>query len=357
MTPKRVLITGVSRLLGASLARTLEASSEVEYVGAVDAKPPALQLDRAEFVLADIRNPLIRRVLASSRADTVVHTDLVSSPARAGGRTAQKERNVIGTMQLLGACQRAEHVQKVVVRSSTAVYGIDPASPSLLTEQQSARIEPDQGYSKDVMDAETFARDFGRRRPDVTLTILRTTNVVGPKIDSSMTQFFSLPLIPVALGYDPRLQFVHEDDEVEVLRRAVVEDHPGVFNVAGDGIIYLSQALRIARRLPLPVLAPLAQVIADLLRAAGVVDFSTDQIKLMLHGRVVDNSRLKSVFGFQPKYSTADAFRDFVEARGTDVAGPGVIAKWENDIYDFLIRTVRERLGARSGPYGVGDRR
>lgn len=356
VSPRRVLITGVSRFIGASLVRVLETSDEIEFVGGVDVKDPPFEFERAEFIRADIRNPLIRRVLASIQADTVVHTDLVSTPHSAGGRTAQKERNVIGTLQLLGACQKAEYVEKVVVRSSTAIYGIDPTAPSLLTEGQSNRIQPEKGYSKDVADAESFARDFGRRRPDITLTILRMTNVIGPKTDSSMSQFFSLPLIPMALGYDPRLQFVHEDDELEVLRRAVVEKHPGVYNVAGDGVVYLSQAIRLARRLPLPLIAPLARVGADLLRAAGVVDFSSDQISLILHGRVVDNTRLKNVFGYRPKFSTINSLRDFVESKDFEAAGPRPLIQWERDLYEFLIRSARDRIRTPSRQRAVEGR-
>lgn len=349
MTPKRVLITGVSRFIGAALARALEEIDEIEYVGGVDLNPPAGGLGRAEFIRADIRNPMTRRVLATTGADTVVHTDLVSSPVRAGGRVAQKERNVIGTMQLLAACQRAEHVKKVVVRSSTAVYGIDPRGPSLLTEDQS-NLSAEAGYSRDVVETETFARDFGRRRPDVVVTILRSTNVVGPNASSSIVQFFSLPLVPTALGHDPRLQFVHEDDEIEVLRRAVLEDHPGVFNVAGDGIVYLSQALRIAKRIPLPMIAPVARLVADALRAAKVVDFPSDQVNLLVYGRVVDNSRLKTIFGYQPKYSTVEAFRSFVEAKGADVAGPRFVGELERELYDFFIGSLGRRLPASRGP-------
>lgn len=333
------------------MTRALASSPEIEHVVGVDVREPGSDLAGAEFVKADIRNPLIRRVLASSGADTVVHTDLVSTPGRAGGRSAQKERNVIGTMQLLGACQRAEHVRKVVVRSSTAIYGIDPAGPSLLTEDRSISAQHDRGYSKDVFDAETVARDFGRRRPDVVLTILRMTNVVGPTTDSNMTQFFSLPVVPVALGYDPRLQLLHEDDALAVLARAVVEDHPGIFNVAADGVIYLSQAIRIARRLPLPVLAPLAEMVASGLSAAGLLDVAPDQIQLIVHGRVVDNLRLKSAFGYQPKYSTLEAFRDFVDSRSKDRSGP--VVDFERGIFGFF--SGKKLYGIVGGP-SVGRR-
>lgn len=359
MSARRVLITGVSAYLGAALAKSLEASSDVEYIAGVDVMPPPLDLDRTEFIKADIRNPLIRRVIASTGADTVVHTALTSGPAWIGGRSAQKERNVIGTMQLLAACQRSERLQRLVVRSSTAVYGIDPSAPSILREDWSTRAGPKDGYSKDVVEAESLARDFARRRPDVNVTVLRMSNMVGPKIHTNITQFFSLPLIPAALGFDPRLQLLHEDDALEVLRRAVLEDHLGVFNVAPDGVIYLSQAIRIAERLPFPILTPFVPLLADAMRAARVIDFPTDQIELLVHGRVVDNSRLKEVFGYEPKFSTIEAFRDFIASRGREVWGPGMLVEAERTLYDFVvgegIRRLESVLRRASPPREAGE--
>lgn len=331
----RVVVTGISGFLGARLAQLLEASSEVEYIAGVGISEPALELGRAEYVRADIRNPLIRRVIASSEADTVVHADLVSNPIRGGGRSAQKERNVIGTMQLLAACQRADHVRKVIVRSSTAVYNLSPVAPSILTEDWAARGSH-EGYSRDVYDAEGYARGFGRRRSDVVVTILRMTNILGPRAETNMTQYLSLPVVPTGLGFDPRLQFLHEEDAAEVLRRAVLEDHPGVFNVAGAGVVYLSQAVRIARRLPLPVVAQMAELVGDVLRRTGVVDFPTDQLNLIIHGRVVDNRRLKDIFGFEPKYSTIETLHEFVASRGRDITGPSVVAEWEEKLYELI---------------------
>ncbi|MEO7804638.1 MAG: NAD-dependent epimerase/dehydratase family protein [Actinomycetota bacterium] len=333
---KRVLITGASSFLGVRLAEALAGHPSVSEVIGVDVRPPKLKHDRFEFIRADIRSPLIYRVLTTAEPDTVVHADITSRPGRAGGRSAQKEQNVIGTMQLLGACQRAEFVRKVVVRSSTAVYGNGSTDPSILREDWSSRALNLPGYSKDVFEAEQFARDFGRRRPDVSLTILRMANIVGPTAETSMTQFFSLALVPTALGFDPRLQLLHEDDAIEILRRSVTQERPGVFNAAADGVIYLSQAIRIARRLPLPLIPALATITGDLLRRAGVVDFPTDQISLIVHGRVVDNTRLKKLFGYVPRYTTGQAFRDFVAARGDNVSGPRALVDWEKELYGLL---------------------
>lgn len=345
MGKKRILITGISGLFAAHLARELETSPDVGYVAGVDLHEPPIDLARTEYIRADIRNPLIHRVLASTGVDTVIHADLKSGQLGAG-RSAQKEQNVVGAMQLLAACQRIDVIRKIIVRSSTAVYGSEPGDPSILREEWSERSHASKGYGKDVADAETFARDFGRRRPDVAVTVLRMANVVGPSIHTNMTQFFRLPLIPTGLGYDPRLQLLHESDAINVLVRAAIEDHPGVFNVAADGVIYLSQAVRIARRLPVPVLVTLASGLGDLLRRSGLVDFPTDQISLLQHGRVVDNSRLKQVFGYRPTFTTLEAFKDFIAS--VDSEGSSLMAEWERELYGWAARA-----GAPARPHLV----
>jgi UDP-glucose 4-epimerase len=141
----------------------------------------------------------------------------------------------------------------------------------------------------------------------VTATVLRFAPFVGPTAETVLLQYFSQPFVPTVLGRDPRLQFIHIDDALEILRRSVVEDHPGTFNVAGPGVITLSQALRRAGRVALPVVEPLLQAAT---RLGGV---SLDQVELFVHGRVVDTTRLAAEFDFVPR-STRVAFDDFIKS-------------------------------------------
>ena len=115
------------------------------------------------------------------------------------------------------------------------------------------------------------------------------------------------------MGYDPRIQFIHEDDAVEVLYRATTRDNPGVFNVAGDGVLLLSQAIRICGKLPLPLLVPLVSPVAGAIRRFGLIDFPSDQVRFLIYGRVADNERLKRSFGYSPAYTTRAALEEFVE--------------------------------------------
>ncbi|HVF04364.1 MAG TPA: NAD-dependent epimerase/dehydratase family protein [Frankiaceae bacterium] len=338
MRPRRVLVTGVSRFLGGRLVNELSADPDVETIVGVDTVEPRTDLGRTEFVRSDIRSPSIAKIIAASEVDTVVHLSVVATPLTVGGRTAMKEINVIGTMQLLAACQKSPSVRKLVLKSTTAVYGSSPKDPALFTEDDEPRRLPRSGYAKDSVEVEGYVRGFGRRRPDVALTMLRFTNFVGPRIDTPLTRYFSLPVVPKVFGYDPRLQFCHEDDGVEVLRLATLQDRPGIFNVGGAGVL-LSQAIRRAGRVSFPVLEPLVSVAGQGFRRAGLVDFSPEQLRFLEHGRVADTTRLDEKFGYTPRYTTREAFDDFVRGRGLNrVINPEVATAVEAAILERLPR-------------------
>jgi UDP-glucose 4-epimerase len=316
MPPRRVLITGVSRYLGGRLAAALSADPEIEGVVGVDTVAPKADLGRTQFVRADIRNPMIAKVINTAGIDTIVHMNLIATPLDAGGRTAMKEINVIGTMQLLAACQKAPSVRKLVLKSTTAIYGSSSRDPALFTEDSEPHETSRGGYAKDATEVESYVRGFVRRRPDVGLTVLRFTNFIGPQIDSPLTRYLSLPVVPTVLGHDPRVQLCHEHDALEVLRRATQEDHRGTFNVGGDGVLLLSQVLRRLGRPTVPLPPGAVSLVGNLFRRAGLVDFSPEQMRFLEYGRVADVERLHTQFGYRPAYSTAEAFDDWVAAAG-----------------------------------------
>ncbi|KAA2264858.1 NAD-dependent epimerase/dehydratase family protein [Solihabitans fulvus] len=343
MTPRIVLVTGVSRFLGGHLAARFAANPDIERVLGVDTVPPGRDLlrrmGRAEFVRADIRNPLISKVISAASVDTVVHASVTANPAGPTGRTAMKEMNVIGTMQLLAACQKSPLVRRLVVKSTTAVYGSSSRDPAVFTEEQGPRDLPSSGYAKDAVEVEGYVRGFGRRRPDVEVTTLRFANFIGPRIDTVLTRYFALPVVPTVLGYDARVQLLHSEDALAVLERATLHSLPGVYNVGGDGVLMLSQAIRRAGRIAVPVPSQAVPTVGRLFRGARLVDFSPDQMRFLNFGRVVDTSLLRDEFGFVPRWTTTQAFDDYVSGRGLrPLIDPERVSAVEHGLLDLVAK-------------------
>ena len=316
-----VLVTGVSQDLGGSFARLVAADPAVDRVIGVDVVPPRSDLGDVRFVRADIRNPVIAKVIAGEDVDTVVHLSVVSTPGKDGGRSSMKELNVIGTMQLLAACQKAPGLRQLVVRSATAVYGSSSRDPAMFTEEMAPKRTPRSGFARDAVEVEGYVRGFARRRPDVVVTMLRSADLIGPTVRSPLTHFFRMSVIPTVLGFDARLQFLHESDLLAALRHATVGQVHGTFNVAGDGVLMLSQAARRLGRPTIPVPGFAVGSLGSVFRQARVARFTSEQLDFLTYGRGVDTSRMRKVLGFEPEYTTEAAFAEFARS-----AGPGLLS-------------------------------
>jgi UDP-glucose 4-epimerase len=349
----KVLVTGVSRYLGAHLAARLAAHPQVTRVTGVDTMAPAGPL--AEVLGAGVEIitdelPGVVSLVSQGGIDVVAHMGVLFSPVR-GGRPGMKEHNVIGTMQLLAACQADSALRRLVVRSSTAAYGASFRDPAVFTESTPPTLMPRGGFAKDIIEIEGYVRGFSRRRPDVTTTVLRLAPIVGPDADTTLTRYFALPVVPTVFGRDPRLQFIHVDDALEIFVRSIVGDHRGTFNVAGPGVLMLSQAIRRAGRIALPVIEPGMTAFAAFAKASGIGEFNLDQLDLFVHGRVVDLSRLVREYGFTPRTSE-EAFEDLVRGRGMHSHGVAVVLRPDAVIAAELmvldgLRSLRAALTGR----------
>lgn len=309
MAPNVVLVTGVADQLGGSLAARLAADPDIDRVLGVDTRPPAIgSPTRVEHVPVDLRDPHIDKVISTARVDTVVH----AAPRVSAGpmRATIKERNVIGTMRLLAACQRSALVRKLVVKSTADVYGASATAPAVFTEQDPVAA----GREREAAEVEALVSGFTRRRPDVAATVLRLAEVIGPGVDTALARYFRLPVVPTVLGFDARVQLLHPQDAVAALERAVLADLPGVFNVGGDGVLLLSQAIRRAGRVPLPMVRAAIPAATRLVRGGAPVHVTSEFARLLNYGRVIDTTRLKTAFGFTPRWSTAAALDDYVRA-------------------------------------------
>ncbi|HZA10838.1 SDR family oxidoreductase [Mycobacterium sp.] len=340
--PKVVLVTGACRFLGGYLTARLAHNPLINRVIAVDAVAPSKDLlrrmGRAEFVRADIRNPFIAKVIRNGEVDTVVHAAAASYAPRSGGRAALKELNVMGAMQLFAACQKAPSVRRVVLKSTSEVYGASARDPVVFTEDTSARRPPGEGFARDSIDIEGYARGLARRRPDIAVSILRLANLIGPAMDTALSRYLAGPIVPTVFGRDPRLQLLHEQDALGVLERATMAGKAGTFNVGADGVIMMSQAVRRAGRIPLPLPRSGIWAIDSLLKATRGTEVAREQMDYFSYGRVMDTTRMRTELGYSPKWTTAEAFDDYVRGRSlTPIINP----QWVRSLESRAVATAQ----------------
>src|SRR4051794_10690296 len=350
---KRVLITGISTYWGARLARELEQNPEVDAIVGVDSADPAGELERTEFVRVGTQHALLRRVVEAAEIDTVIDTRLIVDSTVTTSRRAH-ENNVIGTMNILAACSGPQSsVRKLIFKSSAHYYGCNQDDPAFFTESMGRPHPPQTSIERDIVEAEASIAEFREKNPDVCVTCFRFANVLGPDVQTAHTRLFDLPVIPMILGFDPRYQFVQEDDVVNALKHAALHDLPGVFNVAGDGVLAFTEVCSLLGKQFVPILPPWGTgFAATALRRFGVV-IPPDMLGQLRFGRGLDNRRFKAT-GFGYRYTT----RETVQKLGEHLRLQPILAgvrepyRYEREVEEFLrwspyVRRGREDEGAR----------
>jgi UDP-glucose 4-epimerase len=337
MRSRRILITGVSTFWGGRLAQELERDPEVECVIGVSPDDPTCELERTEFVRVGTQHALLRRIVDAAEIDTVVDTRLVVDSLTASARAAH-EANAIGTLNVLTACGGPDSpVRKVVFKSSAHYYGCERDDPAFFTEDMRRPHPPRTQLESDIVEAERAVQGFARRNPEVTVTVLRFANTLGPGLRTSHTRLFDLPVVPAILGFDPRYQFIHEDDLVDVLRLAVAEDLRGIYNAVPDGVLVLSEIASLLGKPLAPVLPPWgAGLAAAGLRGLGV-RVPAEVLQQLRYGRGLDNRKLKAA-GWRNAHTTRETVVSYAEALRIKplIAADGQGYHYEREVEEFL---------------------
>jgi len=307
----RVLVTGIGTFWGSRVAQELESRPDVEMVVGLGAEEPVLPLERTEYVRSDSSYSILQRLVHATQVDTILHTHLIVDSTQMSGRSLH-EINVIGTMNLLAAAGSLNSpVTKLVVKSSTLVYGANRTDPYFFREGAERTGPPRTRVERSLVEVGSYVRDFAADNPHVLVTELLFTNVMGDHMATPFSKALRMRMVPEILGFDPLLQFTHEDDVTGALIYSTVRDAPGAFNVAGDGTITWSEVARMARKRRFPLPPVLTGVVAEPLRMLGWVDLPEEMLDLLRYGRGVDNSRFKAT-GFRYRFTTVSAVDDFL---------------------------------------------
>jgi UDP-glucose 4-epimerase len=311
-----VAITGAAAYLGRSLIALLEEDDRISSIVAVDVEPPATAGHKTRFVEIDLgasrSEERLAEALKQAGVSALVHLAFLSGPTRESGGAHELES--VGTMHAINACRRAE-VHKLVQWSHTWLYGAEPTNPNFLTEDHPLRARRDEPFFADRIEAEAEALRFARPGKGRVVTLLRTAPMIGPTVHNTLTRTLRRRLVPAVLGFDPLWQFVHESDAVAAFKLAVDRDCPGVFNVAGVGVLPWSTVIKLAGRAPLLLPRSVLQGAAGAAWRLGVGGAPPALLDYLQYLCVVDGGRAQQVLGFDPAYTSREALLEYVDAQ------------------------------------------
>lgn len=307
---KNILITGGSGYIGTKLAERLGHEPWAGRITGIDIAPPAQTPRKLEFIRRDVRDPL-DDVFKGRSFDCVVHAAYILAPIH--DRRLMEDINVNGTINVCTSAV-AHGVKQVLECSSATAYGFHPDNPHRLTEESPLRGNEDFTYAKNKREIEGWLGELRRDHPGITLTVIRPCFVVGPGFANPLARHLckKLCLLPMETA---EFQFIHEDDLVEIMTLLIRDGKGGIYNLGSDGTMTFDEMLamlgNIPLRIPMWLLWPLNEI-AWRLRLRFLTEFPSSSLNLIRYRWIVDNEKVKGELGYRFRYTTRDAFEDFV---------------------------------------------
>ncbi len=315
LSERVVCIIGVSGFKGRNILMALEKDRKIKHIIAIDRKKPNFTTQKTKFYRLSLTETLadasLAEIFKKEKVHTVVHTAIPTSPPR--NTSLAHEVISVGTMYICNACVDAG-VKKLILSSTTDVYGAMADNPNYLTEEYPTRGGIKNKYLADKIDAERSALRMARKHPEILVTILRPCHILGPNVRSYKTRFLARPFLLSIMGYDPLIQFAHEEDVMQAYLTAIEGDYPGVFNIVGNGVLPLSRIIRIMGKFELSLPEFLARNLVQLTWYLDISPAPASYLNFLKYLCVADGSKARRVMNFKPKYSTREALLSFVGA-------------------------------------------
>lgn len=309
-----VAITGAGGYIARQLISSLENQKWCLRILGTDIVEPEVQAGKLEFRNHDIRDPLLFDLWKDQRIDTIVHLAFIFNPIH--DEKKMYDVNVNGTLNILNICE-ALNIKHIIVASSGTAYGAWPDNPEFLKEDDPIRVFPPKfSYAHHKGLIEQHCADFMQKHPEIVFNIVRPCVVYGPNTDNYLVRYLkNQPVLFLPDGRDPGLQFVHEDDVAELFSLLIEKKVPGAFNVAGDGVVKISEigavigkrTLKIPRQFYFALIWLLWHLHVKTVEApAGIIDYTS-------YPWILDTTRANNILGWKPQYTSMDALRIMLE--------------------------------------------
>lgn len=311
---EKIAITGASSFRGELVLKRLAELPQIKEIHVFDVKAPIIHAPKIIFHRVDLTRDgadnLIADLLLKNQIKCVVHGALFSGPGR--NSSLRREVETIGTFHVLNALAGA-NIERCVVLGDTFVYGAHSQNPNFITESQPLRsFGPD--FVRARVDVEKQLMEFAKDYVKCEVCVLRFAPILGPNSTNVRARYFLVGIIPKVLGYDPLLQFIHEDDAAVAAHLAIFSRARGAFNVVGKGVLPLSTGIHLSGRFPVPVATPICKTVFSLGFMLRVWDLPAAMVPFFQYLCVADGSRAEKVLSFKPHYSSRQALKSLIEA-------------------------------------------
>ena len=299
---EKVLITGISGGQGRLLTRRLLENYEVCGVDWVpwEGHPRDVQVH-----VVDLRKKKFEDVIRTELPTAVVHMGFIRHFR--GDERRRHDVNVRGTKQLLDHCAHYG-VQKLVVLSSSYVYGAFPENPFYMDEDAPLSASRSYPEIRDLVEVDALSTAFIWKNPHVRTSVLRPVNVLGYYVHSMIGQYLKLDRIPTVMGFDPIMQFIHEEDVAESIALTLEHGLQGVFNVTGPGQVPLHVAIRETGGRAWPVPEPLLRTVLDRLFRYGLSPYPVGAVDYLKYPVTLSGKRFVEATQFRPLFGLEEIF-------------------------------------------------
>jgi UDP-glucose 4-epimerase len=299
---QKILITGIAGGQGRLIARRLSGTYRLVGVDRTswEGHPPGVSMH-----VLDVRKRKFEDVFRTERPDAVVHLAFVrhfrSTPE------SRHEVNVLGTKRILEYCV-AHGVKQVVVLSSGYVYGALPDNPYYMTEDYPLNVSRTYPEVRDLTEVDNLASTFLWRRPEIATTILRPVNTLGYYVHSAIARFLRQSYVPTILGFNPMMQFIHEEDVAEAVALALQSGTHGIYNVVGPGAVPLKVAVHETGGTAVPIPETVARTLFSVLYSTGFYHTPIGAMDFLKYPCTLSGRAFAAATGFRPLFSLEDIF-------------------------------------------------